>query len=409
MNRTGICGCCDGIGSETPAPIGNRPGLSQIAYRAGTWAQFKASMLDALSTAPSLIALKTRSDDDFTIALADSFAVVCDILTFYSERSANEHYLRTATDVVSLTELAKLVGYKPAPGVAASTPLAITIQAPPASLPGPPGKVPVPQFVPPVIAVAAGLQAQSVPDPGQQPVTFETVAPIDARWGWNALRPRITRPLAADSTNAAPGHLRLKGLIGSLSIGDWLLVLVNQGQTPATGVQRIAAITPDTTTQTTLVTFEGSGPNPVLAADPTASPPILTGMPGDAAIAAAIKGRLWTDQTQLVAGATKLQWDLSQLEENINAFNTAPPITSAPAVQVLKLDVQRCSVTMHRFTMHSRTLRRWAGTSAASWRTGTRRRRPSVPIIRPIQVWYRSTRPIRRLWRAAGWRCSLSV
>jgi len=347
-----MCGCCDGIAPETPAPIGNRSGLSQIAYRIGTWAQFKASMLDALSTAPSIMGLKTRSDDDFTIALIDSFSVVCDILSFYSERSANEHYLRTATDVVSLSELAKLVGYKPAPGVAASTPLAITIQAPPPALPVPPGKVPTAQFVPVVSAVPAGLQAQSVPDPGEQPVTFETVVPIVARWGWNALQLRLTRPLAADISNAAPSRLRLNGLIGSLSVGDWLLVLVNQGQTPATGVNRIAAVTLDTTTQTTLVVFEGSGPDPVLAAVPTASPPTLTGMPGDATIAAAIKGYLWTDQTQLVGSATKLQWDLSQLEENITAFNAAPPVTSAPAVRVFKLEV-RAAVFGHNAPLYT--------------------------------------------------------
>ena len=102
MNGVDMCGCCAGVTQETPATIGNRPGLSEIAYRVGTWSQFKASMLDALSTMPALNALKTRDDDDFTIALCDAFAIACDILTFYYERSANEHYLRTATQLVSV-------------------------------------------------------------------------------------------------------------------------------------------------------------------------------------------------------------------------------------------------------------------------------------------------------------------
>jgi hypothetical protein len=431
MNRTGICGCCDGIAAETPATIDNRPGLSQVAYRAGTWAQFKTSMLDALSqsqrtlsamrpgpisgsvitlasteqklepgqqmvvkgpaldlggqivselrtiravslvdghlqmsfdanldhsydpasvtisTAPSLIRLKTRSDDDFTIALLDSFAVVCDILTFYSERSANEHYLRTATDIVSMGELAKLVGYKPTPGVAASTSLAITIQSPPPSLPGGPGKLPAAQLVPSIVPVPVGLQAQSVPNPGEQPVTFETVAPIEARWGWNALRPRTTRPLAPNATNAATNHLRLKGLIGSIAVGDWLLILVNQGA--AFGVNRVAAVTLDTTTQTTLVRFEGNGPDPVPAADPTNAPLPLSGTPNDTIIGSAIKGRVWSDQMQLVASATKLQWDLAQLEENINNFNAQP--AANPAVRVLRLDV-RASMFGHNAPLY---------------------------------------------------------
>jgi uncharacterized phage protein gp47/JayE len=351
VNGTESCGCCEGIATQTLAPVNNRPGLSQIAYRVGTWAQFKASMLDALSAQPSLAGLKTRSDDDFTIALLDAFAVVCDILAFYSERGANEHYLRTAADVVSLRELAKLVGYKPAPGVAASVPLAITVQAPPSLPPGSPAQPPTAQLVPPIVTVAAGLQVQNVPNPGDQPLTFETVGPIEARWGWNALQPRITRPLAADPSNATPSHLRLNGLIGSLSVGDWLLAVVNPaGPTPVPGINRIASVALDNATQTTVVTFEG-GNQLKLAEGPTAAPPALSGMLGDAAIRAAIQGFLWSDQTQLVANAAKLQWPLLQLEQNINAFNAIPGNT-APAVQVFKLGV-RAAVFGHNAPLYN--------------------------------------------------------
>ncbi len=41
--------------------------------------------------------LKTRQDDDFSISLADAWASVSDVLTFYQERIANESYVRTAT------------------------------------------------------------------------------------------------------------------------------------------------------------------------------------------------------------------------------------------------------------------------------------------------------------------------
>ena len=76
-------------------------------------------MLARLSSAdyPALAALKTRDDDDFTIALLDASSMMLDILTFYQERLANESYLRTATQLHSLTELARLIGYQPAPGV----------------------------------------------------------------------------------------------------------------------------------------------------------------------------------------------------------------------------------------------------------------------------------------------------
>jgi predicted phage baseplate assembly protein len=342
MNRTGICGCCDGVQAETPAALDNRPGLMKIAYRVGTWQQFRASLLDAVSAQPALMPLKTRSNDDFTIAVLDSFAVVCDILTFYSERCANEHYLRTATHTTSLRELAKLVGYKPAPGVAASTSLAITIQAPPPALPSSPGRTPTPQLVPSIVPVPSGLQAQSVPDPGEQPVTFETVVPITARWSWNALVPRLSRPLSAASANAQTSYLRLQGLAGSIATGDLILVLVDNGTaTPVSGVNRVASVVLDTTTQTTLVTFDGpSGRDPTVTTDPGASPPGLSGVLSDAAVRSAVKGFTWPDQTLLAAAAAKAQWPLQQLEDMINAVNGTPPVTARPAVRALKLGVR---------------------------------------------------------------------
>ena len=89
---------------QTPQGENNLPGLPAIAYRTGTWATFKESMLARLSSAeyPALAGLKTRDDDDFSIALLDASSVMLDILTFYQERLANESYLRTATQLQSL-------------------------------------------------------------------------------------------------------------------------------------------------------------------------------------------------------------------------------------------------------------------------------------------------------------------
>lgn len=123
------CGACAGVTRETPAAIYNRVGLSQIAYRVGTYASFDASLLASL-TDPAYAAiaqLTTRETDDFTIALLDAFAVTADILTFYQERLANESYLRTAVQPRSVFELARLVGYQPSPGVSAGAPLAVTL------------------------------------------------------------------------------------------------------------------------------------------------------------------------------------------------------------------------------------------------------------------------------------------
>ena len=57
-----------------------------------------------------------------------------DVLTFYQERIANESYLRTATERLSVLELARLIDYQLRPGVAASTYLAFTLEDAPGAL-----------------------------------------------------------------------------------------------------------------------------------------------------------------------------------------------------------------------------------------------------------------------------------
>jgi hypothetical protein len=208
------CGCCSGTAIETPQGELNLPGLSAIAYRTGTWATFRESMLARLSSAdyPALASLKTRDTDDFSIALLDASAVLFDILTFYQERLANESYLRTATQLRSLTELARLIGYQPAPGVAAETYLAFTIKAA-TGLPSDPTTT--------AITIPAGTQAQSVPAQNQTPQSFETSADILAKADWNALPITTSIPWIAPGANG----LYLAGATNQLNPGDSLLIL----------------------------------------------------------------------------------------------------------------------------------------------------------------------------------------
>src|SRR5688572_11521456 len=135
---TETCGCCDGIEPATPVVLENRPGLGAVAYRIGEYAQFRESLIAGLSSSayPLLAALRTRDTDDFTIGLLDAVACAADVLTFYQERIANESYLRTATERVSLQEMAKLIGYRLRPGVAAETWLAFALEPPKSPPPG---------------------------------------------------------------------------------------------------------------------------------------------------------------------------------------------------------------------------------------------------------------------------------
>ena len=128
---------------------------------------------------PATQDLRTRADDDFTIALLDAAAMIADVLTFYQERLVNESFLRTASERRSVLELARLIGYELHPGVAASTVLAFTLE-------GRSGRG------------ADGdrhrhAECKSIPGPGEKPQTFETIEKIDARVEWNALKPQMSR------------------------------------------------------------------------------------------------------------------------------------------------------------------------------------------------------------------------
>ena len=188
---TETCGCCTGTTTSTPKAIGNRPGLDQVTYRSGAHGDFLASMLAALTDddRPALARLRTRRSDDPTIALLDAFAVACDVLTFYSERLANESYLRTALERTSLQELGRLVAYRLAPGAAAETYLAFALERPveiPAAVSTDPGLLP--PAVPQAVTLPERLRVQSVPGPDEKPQTFETVEQIDARPEWSSMK-----------------------------------------------------------------------------------------------------------------------------------------------------------------------------------------------------------------------------
>jgi len=235
------CGCCAGLETETPVEISNRAGLAAVAYRAGTHAQFKASMLAALSSQEraTLQALQTRDDDDFSIALLDAWATVADVLTFYQERSANESYLRTATERFSLLELARLIGYELRPGVAASTFLAFTVEDAPGA--------------PPRATVDIGTKAQSIPGPGEQPQTFEAIEKIEARGVWNTIKPRLTRP---QTLSIDMSRLFIQGASAGLHAGDGLLIVEDIAGRKR--FRRIRSVTVDQDANRTTVEFGGT-------------------------------------------------------------------------------------------------------------------------------------------------------
>jgi hypothetical protein len=248
-NSNCTCGCCSGISVQTPQGENNLPGLSAIAYRTGTWATFKDSMLARLSSSdyPALAGLKTRDDDDFSIALLDASSVVLDILTFYQERLANESYLRTATQLYSLTQLSQLIGYQPSPGVSASVYLAFTLSAAP-GLPINPTTT--------AITIPAGTTVQSVPAQGQKPQAFQTSTDILGKPDWNALPVQTGVPWLPQTGQTS---VYLQGTATQLQPGDAFLIVGDErlGNPDSNNwdVRLVTSVQPDTVNQRTLVAW----------------------------------------------------------------------------------------------------------------------------------------------------------
>jgi hypothetical protein len=230
MNETDLnptCGCCEGVEALTPLATANRPGLDALAYRVGTHSSFLKTMIARLSnlalelpaadgsdeteTIYPLQGLTARQSSDPAIALLDGWATVADVLAFYQERIANEGYLRTAAERRSILELARLVGYRLRPGVAASVYLAFNLDD---------GYQ---------VTIPAGSRSQSIPGPGELPQFFETAEPLPARSEWNELKPRLTRPYklrlprSGRASFMEDNTLYFVGIATNLKAGDPLL------------------------------------------------------------------------------------------------------------------------------------------------------------------------------------------
>jgi hypothetical protein len=204
------CGCSD----ERLAPPSNRPGLAALSARLGDYNDFFGDAIGRLSdpSLPELRDLGTRSLDDPAIAWLDAWAIAADVLTFYRERLTNESYLRTAADEYSLRELAALIGFKPRPGIAATAYLAFLMEAT-----AQPVQIPLP------------AKAQTMPGPGQQMQTFETVEPFEAHADWSQMSPRSLRPARITMNDAlVRTTIRLKGSSLMLRPGERVLFVFDQ-------------------------------------------------------------------------------------------------------------------------------------------------------------------------------------
>ncbi|KUL45639.1 putative baseplate assembly protein [Streptomyces regalis] len=214
-------GACRGGHDErlAPAPVHNPPGRTVLDYRVGEYGSFLSALLDRLASPayPALDGLTVRTPDDPAIGLLDATAVLGDLLTFHSERIADEAYIRTANEHRSLVLLGRLVGHRPRPGVAAATHLAYTLERDPRA-----------EALP--VTIPRGARSHSVPaSADEQSLTFETSRDLTARWDWNELKVRRRRPsMVTPEDLERRSEIFVEGTANSLKTGDQLLFVFGE-------------------------------------------------------------------------------------------------------------------------------------------------------------------------------------
>lgn len=127
-----------------------------IDYTSKDWIGFVTSMLNYAQVA--FPEWDTSSEGDFGVMLVELFAYMGDILSFYGDRLTQEAYLPTATQRLSILNIAQLLGYIPTNGSPAQG--TVTLQT---SNPG------VAVVVPANTQIATSFDTAS-----DQPIIFET-------------------------------------------------------------------------------------------------------------------------------------------------------------------------------------------------------------------------------------------
>ena len=251
----GTCDCGGACGGHderlAPAPLHNPPGRTALDYRVGDYGSFLAAQLDRLASPayPALKGLTVRTPDDPAIGLLDATAVLGDLLTFHSERIADEAYLRTANEHRSLALLGRLVGHRPRPGVAASTHLAYSLERDPRA-----------ETLP--VVIPRGARSHSVPaSADEDSQTFETSRDLTARWDWNELKVRRRRPsLVTPADLERRSELFVEGTANSLQTGDQLLFVFGEQAASEPKLLPVAKVRIDRDDEITAIGLAQVGP-----------------------------------------------------------------------------------------------------------------------------------------------------
>lgn len=220
----------------------------------------------AARRAPALATLNPVMSGDFTNALIAAWSRVLGVLGFYQDRIADEGYLETAVESVSLRYLAGQIGAAPRPACGAETWLSVQL--------APPGKKPDGM----IVAPGQSLVVQNVPEGGSLPVVFEADDTAELRSAWNAIAPAPAIVAAAPRIWSGCRSVRVAGVETGIRPGQALLLEAppppGAPAGPAAWLVMVDNVYPDRRAGATLITWS----DPVDAGAAAAWPRTLTGI-----------------------------------------------------------------------------------------------------------------------------------
>jgi hypothetical protein len=235
--------------------------MTAIGYQAGDFASFRQALLRPLPGEQAITDWRPVPGD-LGLQVLEWWAYLADVLSFYNERYANESYLGTAKGPGNIANLAALLGYQPAPGIAASGTLAAITSAP--------------------LVLSAGLSVSSTASPGVPSQVFESDADVNVTGPSVvpvALPPVTT--LQQDPVDGSPLSVLIAGRVSGVKTGDRLILVARNftGDNDFWSLVTVGALTPAEDPATglvnTVVGFQpaGWGPTPPPDVDEEPAPP----------------------------------------------------------------------------------------------------------------------------------------
>lgn len=195
--------------SQDPQVVTNPPRLTLIRDRVDDFTGFRRALLRPLPGEQAL-GLWRPADGDLGLQFLEWWAYIADVLTFYNERIANETYLHTAQFPESIAGLVALLGYAPAPGLAAT---------------GQVGAIRTTTYPAEPLAIPARMQLSSTATAGTPAQTFEAGAASFP--GLSDVVATLAPDPNLDATDAGPVSVLLAGKVTGAKPGDGLLLVIN--------------------------------------------------------------------------------------------------------------------------------------------------------------------------------------